>query len=34
MIIERNLNGPRTDAEQTVHGPVRFTYARTKLNFM
>ena len=32
------LNGPRTDAERTVHGPFRFTYVRTtrvlQLNFM
>ena len=36
--IERILNGPRTGAERTVHGPFRFTYVRTtrvlQLNFM
>ena len=37
MTIERILNGPRTDAERTVHGPFRFTYAyyvRVTINFM
>ena len=31
--VKRVLNGPRTDAERTVHGSFRFTYARTKLSF-
>ena len=38
MEVKRLLNGPRTDAEWTVHGPFRFTYVRTtrvlQLNFM
>ena len=25
--VKRLLNGPRSDAERTVHGPFRFTYA-------